>query len=280
LWEAEHAGAEIAGRETGFRIYWNASPRADDVEAQIELVNRVIEDGTDGLVLTPDHSLALITPVMRAVNEGVPVVIVGTPLAIPAGKNISYILNDDEESGRIAADRIGVLLHGEGSVAVLGIDPDITSTLIQLRAFEKHLSLRFPKIAIVERRAGWLNPAESIQVAQETLDAHPELNAILGMTDTAIRGASDALRDRPRASQVKLVSCRQELDLMWRLREGQIDSIVAQNTYEMGYRAIRVIADESNGKSVARETKITPLLITRENFDSPEVQQLFREWRP
>jgi ribose transport system substrate-binding protein len=278
IWEAEHAGAELAGKETGHRIYWNAPARADDIEGQIELVDRVIGDRTAGLVIVPNHSVALITPVMRAVHAGVPVVVVATPLAMPAGDKITYILNDDDESGRIAAERIGTLLNGKGTVAVLGIDPDITSTLNQLHSFEKNLAAQFPRIAIVERRAGWLNSAEAFQMAQETLNAHPELDAILGLTETATRGASEVLQER--GSRVKLVGCRQELDLMRQVRAGRIDSIVAQNTYEMGYRAVHAIAMRTSSRPVPAETRIKPLLITRENYDTPEVQQLFHEWRP
>jgi ribose transport system substrate-binding protein len=60
LWEAMHAGAAAAGRQTGFHIYWNAPTREDDIEKQVELVERVIGDRPGGLVLAPDHYLALV----------------------------------------------------------------------------------------------------------------------------------------------------------------------------------------------------------------------------
>lgn len=280
MWEAEHAGAEIAGQETGFHIYWNAPPRADAIEGQIRLVDRVIQDGTAGLVLVPDHRLALINPVLRALDRGVPVVIVASPLAIPAGeKGISYVLNDDQESGRMAARRIGKLLHGTGSVAVLGIDADTASTLIQLQAFEETLDAEFPGIAIVERRSGSFNSAGAVQAASDTLDSHP-VDAILALTDVALRGAADALRQHPQFNRVKLVGCRQDLELMWAIRSGRIDSIVVQNTYEMGYRAVRMIAAKRQGQVTPTVVRLKPILATRDNLDSPELQQAFRQWRP
>src|SRR5690348_12466820 len=56
LWEPEHAGAEDAARGDGFRIYWNAPTREDDVQNQIALVERIIDQRYAGLVLAPDQT--------------------------------------------------------------------------------------------------------------------------------------------------------------------------------------------------------------------------------
>src|SRR5689334_22397863 len=74
LSESLHKGAEIAGRETGFHIYWNAPSREDDIERQIELIERVINDRPAGLVLVPDHYLALVDPVRHAISKQIPTV--------------------------------------------------------------------------------------------------------------------------------------------------------------------------------------------------------------
>src|SRR5216683_2477915 len=68
LWESVHKGAETAGHQTGFHIYWNAPTREDDIERQVGLVERVINDRPAGLVLAPDHYLALVAAVRRAIS--------------------------------------------------------------------------------------------------------------------------------------------------------------------------------------------------------------------
>jgi ABC-type sugar transport system substrate-binding protein len=44
FWEAEHAGAEFAARKSGIRIRWNAPTREDDVQLQIGMVDRAIDE--------------------------------------------------------------------------------------------------------------------------------------------------------------------------------------------------------------------------------------------
>jgi hypothetical protein len=46
-----HAGAERAGRQSGFYLYWNAPTREDDVEKQIAFVERVVQNQDAGLIL-------------------------------------------------------------------------------------------------------------------------------------------------------------------------------------------------------------------------------------
>ena len=136
LWEAEHAGAELSAKRTGFNIYWNAPTSEDDVDKQIAIIKQAVDRGAEGLVLAPDQALALMVPVRDVIARGIPTVVISSPLAIPPGGKLSYILNDEDETGRLAAERIGSILHGEGSVAILGIDPDVTGIIHRTQAFE------------------------------------------------------------------------------------------------------------------------------------------------
>jgi ribose transport system substrate-binding protein len=275
FWEAEHAGAEAAASKTGYDLYWNAPTRDDDVERQIQIVDRAVREGDKGLVLAPDQSLAFITPVRRALAKGVYTVIVGSPLSIPAGKGLSYILNDDQKTGEIVARRMGKILEGKGHVAIMGIDPNLIANLEQVRAFEETLERLFPRIRVVERRPRSYNAAEAVQVAAEILRARPDLGGIWALTPLEAGGAYVALRTSHKAEQVTLVACQQDLDLIAHIRRGQMDSVVIEDTYQMGYQAVMLIAREAKGQAVPAETKLEPTLVTRENVDSPEVQRQF-----
>ncbi|MGA7340379.1 MAG: substrate-binding domain-containing protein, partial [Terracidiphilus sp.] len=205
IWEAAHVGAEIGADHTGAFIYWNAPTREDDVEAQIALVERVVDDDYQGLVLAPDQALALISPVRRALAHGIPTVIIGSPLPIPAGGNLSYILNDDQEGGRLAAKRVGALLGGHGTVAILGIDPDVTGTTIRARAFEQYLVENYSGIRIADRRMGSYNVPHEQQVAEDVLRAHPDLDAIVALMSPSVDGTLSALGTTPAKRDIKVI---------------------------------------------------------------------------
>jgi ribose transport system substrate-binding protein len=272
LWEPEHAGAEAAAGAHGMKIYWNAPTREDDVQGQIALVEKIIDEKYAGLVLAPDQSLALMTPVRRAVSKGIPTVVIGSALSLEPGGKLSYIVSDDEEAGRMAATRIGTILHGKGTVAIIGINPDIAGVLDRVRSFEATLAAQFPAIHIAEKRMGSFNVPYEQQITEEVLMANPNLNAILAVTADATRGAYSALSELHRTSTVKLVGCDQ--DLLAPLMTGEMDSVIAEDTYEMGRRAVQWIALKQQGKAAPVLQKIAPRLVTKENLNSPDIRRI------
>jgi ribose transport system substrate-binding protein len=280
LWEPAHAGAEVAARSTQMKIYWNAPTREDDVQGQIALVERVIDRKYQGIVLAPDQALALITPVRRALSKGIPTVIIGSPLPIPPGGRLSYILNDEEKAGELAASRIAQLLHGKGSIAVLGINPDIVGIMTRARSLETSLAHDYPQIRIVEKHMGSFNVPQDQRVAEETLRLNPDLNGIVALTSASMRATSSALAHAQSDHPVKLVGFDGP-DMLPLLLDPYFDSVIIQNSREMGLEAIKTIAAQLHGQPVAAELKLSPMLVTRENMNSPEVRQMISmEWRP
>jgi ribose transport system substrate-binding protein len=280
LWESLHKGAEIAGHQTGFRIYWNAPSREDDIERQVALVERVINDRPAGLVLVPDHYLALVDAVRHAMSKQIPTVVISSPLPIPPGQGLSYILNDDRETGRLAAMRIGGLLQGKGSVAIVGLSTRVMSIMSRARAFETALTSNFPRMSVVAREDGSTNMAELQQIIGRMLENHPRLDAILALDSATTTAALDQLRASGKTGSIKLIGCDQDTALMFFVRQGQIDSIIIQNSNEMGSLAVRSIAARIRGQSVPEKIEIAPVLVNKSNIDSPEIQKLLAvDWR-
>ena len=106
-------------------------------------MERAIDSDYAGLVVAPTNYLALVGSVRQALSKHIPTVVIRSSLPIPPGRGLSYILNDDHETGRLAATRLGTLLAGKGQVAVLGLDPSGPRSVLRARAIEAELA-RFP----------------------------------------------------------------------------------------------------------------------------------------
>lgn len=277
-WEPENVGAQSAAAEVGERVYWNASTREDDIDGQISLVSRMRPGMYKGLVLAPDHALALITPVRRALASGLPIVIVGSPLAIPAGGNLTYVLNDEEEGGRLAAARVAALLHGKGTVALLGVDPDIAGILARAESFERHLAAEQPKVTIVVRRLGTFNYAHEQEAVETVLREHPDLNVIVALSSTATRGAISAIDSSPHRQAVRVIGFDPE---SLPFGSACLDAMIVQDSRGMGDRAIRLLHARFKGEPFPPSILLRPLLVTRETVGSAAVREmLYTRWRP
>ena len=277
MWEPEHGGALTAALPLGANIYWNAPTREDDTQRQIELIQRVAAGDYQGLILAPDHSLALVSPVRRAVSQGLPTVVVGSPLAIPPGGLLWYILNDEEAGGRIAAQRIAAMLHSHGSIAILGIDPDINGIMERARSLEQFLAEHYPNIHTVANEMGSFNVPHEQQMAEEILKTHPDLDAVVTLTATSMHGVLSAIRSNPsvHARVIAFDSDSMAFD------DPNVDCLILQNTKEMGAEGVHTIFAYLHGESMPAIVQLEPVLVTRENAGSDEVRQITSmEWRP
>jgi ribose transport system substrate-binding protein len=274
VWEPAHMGALDEAKQTEYRIYWNGPTSEDDIHTQISLLDRAIDRNDAGIILAPDQALALMMPVQKAVLRNIPTVVVGSPLRLPATGKLFYVLNDEDVEGKIAARRIGQQIHGKGTIAVLGLNPDMAGLILRMHSFEITLGREFPHITIVARHMGAYNEEQAEQSARDTLTSNPHLNAIFALTRTATTGAFHALKDSGRSKYVMLIGCDQKYQLLYYLSQGEIDSIIAENTYEMGHQAVRMIIAERMGRLVPNLVQIRPVLITRENMYSRDYTDL------
>jgi ribose transport system substrate-binding protein len=225
-----------------------------------------------GIIVSPIQTLPLRTPIRRILAQGIPVVVIDTELGIPPGPHLSYVLNDEETGGRIAARRIGSILHGQGNIAIVGIQPELKSHTIRERTFESTLSHEFPGIHVVARRLGLSSVPQEQHSAEELLSGTTSVDAIVALSLAATRGTYYALAEFSKAGVIKLVGFDQ--DLIPPIRDGGIDSVVVQNTYELGRAAMKTMSRQIQGSSGSAEVKIQPVLMTRENIDSPEIRQI------
>src|SRR5580700_11094288 len=103
-WKSIEAGAmkaklELAARNDFVTIIWKGPLREDDREQQIQVVENFIGRKVSAIVLAPLDSRALCAPVEEATREGIPVVIVDSPLFSAAP--VSTIATDNFKGGQL-----------------------------------------------------------------------------------------------------------------------------------------------------------------------------------
>jgi len=178
----------------------------------------------------------------------------------------------------MAAKRVGEILHGHGTVAILGINPDVTGTLIRARAFEEFLVEHYSGIRIVDRRMGSYNFPHEQQVAEDTLRAHPDLDIIVDLTSPSVDGTLSALNAAPTRRAIRVIG----FDVTgWPIfqRSPSLDCVIQANTLSMGREAIQLIHSRLNGQTVPSVVDLPPKLITHANANSYEVREMLsQDW--
>jgi ribose transport system substrate-binding protein len=270
LGEVEHFGATVAAEKLKCRLYWNAPTSENDMAGQVSLIDRVSRGKYQGLVLAPNHTLGIRAPLRRALAAGLPVVIVSAQLDVPASSKLGYIVNDDEKMGELAAAEVARLIHGEGSIALVGLSRYAPGVMRRVSGAERLLASRFPDIRVVSRTGGAYNTSRAEALTNGAVDSHAGLKAILSFTAASTRGVHAALKSRSLQAAISLIGCEQDSDLISYVATGEIAAVLAENTYRMGYEAVGLISDALVGKPLPARSLVPPLLITKQNFNSAE----------
>lgn len=281
IWVSEHGGAVDAAFRHYLKIYWNGPTRDDEVEQQIALCEKVIAGRYYGLILSPNNSFALNTTIERAVESGIPVVIVGAPIPISARRGLTFVLNDAEEMGTLAAERARTILGGKGRIIILGADALSPGSVERSNAFEKALQREAPGITIEEKLAGSLSFGEAELASEQDIHAFSGRTVIFALGPNETEGAAAAVRNTGTSNRISIIGCDQTLDLLFLLRHRKIDSLLVENTRDMGNLAVKEIIAEKQGKLVSPRTLVDPVLVTRENIDQEAIQRILSlRWRP
>jgi ribose transport system substrate-binding protein len=274
IWESAHFEAARIAASWRWDTFWNGPSREDDLQQQIRIVDEEVRRGAAGIILAPDHAVALISPVRAAVAKNIPVAILNNPLAASPKENVLFVLNDEEETGRIAAERVTRYLKGkQDEVALIGVHPSFLGSIAVADSFRKTVQQHGAEVSFVEQRTT-LGSSEAEYSADELLQEHPQLRAIVTLNVIQTRAVYDALSRAKLIGKVALIGCEQDFDLTYRVRKGEIDSIIAIDTRTMVREAMQWIHKRREGSVTGETIIVAPKLVTKENVDSLEIQHV------
>ena len=175
-------GPAEAARARASTVHWNAPTRPHDVQKQIALLEKVVALHYRGIVLALDETLRC---ARLSRTRWLPISHRGrwNGTRYRPGQQLIVRLNDEVAGGRLAARRLGLILGGQGAVAVLGLDPKLRSMSLRDRSFEDTLASRVsphPRCRATpgtgQRRPGTRNNGGAFQAGMP-LDALVALSA-------------------------------------------------------------------------------------------------------
>lgn len=274
FWQSVNAGAKTAGEELGVDILWKGPETETQKSVQINIVQDFIVKQVDGIVLAPLDMDALVGPVETASQAGIPVVIFDS--GINTDQYISYVATDNYKGGETAARELGRLLNGKGTVIIIKVDPASESTTQREKGFEDVLKNEFPGITILDSQYGYSAREKSRQVTEDLLSRYPDVDAFFGPNESSTFGILLALQARGLAGKKIFVGFDSSEELVEALRKREINALVLQNPFKMGYEGVNTIVKYIHGEEVEKRIDTGVYLITPDTMDQPENMNLLK----
>jgi len=271
----EHVGLDEALAHTDLRLHWNG-PSDGDVQRQIDMLDRAIQRNVYGIIFEPRSLYAANSVIREAAAHRIPVVIMLHPVSLEAQSHISFVLEDVDEGANLAAERVALLTRGEGDVLLVGLDSLTPGGEDRFDALEHSLHAIVPKVVIKERIAGPPTISFFMPLIRRALQQKPEVRAIVALDSHAAFAAAAVVHNLGAQNTIGIIAFDQNTEVLASLRRGIVDSVIVQNMREMGHEAIKNILADRSGSNPAGRTFVKPVLVTRENIDTDEVQRLLQ----
>lgn len=277
-WKSIHAGAnkaqqELKAKGTNIDILWKGPAREDDRNGQIDVVQTFVAQQVDGMVLAPLDNAALVRPVAAATQQKIPVVIIDSSL--DGTDYAAYVATDNRKGGELGGQRLAQIMNGKGRVLLMRYQQGSASTEQREAGFLDAMK-KNPGLKLVSAdQYGGATTESAYKTAQNLLSRYgTQIDGVFTPNETTTRGMRLALKDAGLLKKVKFVGFDASADLVDGLKAGEIQGLVVQNPFKMGYLAVLTDVSAIKGEKFEKTVDTGVTMVTPDNMNTPDVQTL------
>jgi ribose transport system substrate-binding protein len=259
-------GAEAEAKTLGVKLTVTG-PADFSPSEQAPILNAVAVSKPGALIVAPTDSSALNPELSRISGEGVKLVFVDTTTTDPSIA-VSHITSNNVAGGALAADSLGQAIGGKGTVAVIDVNPGISTTDARIQGFAQEMKAKYPNITVLSTQ--YDNDSSSTAASQVAGDivAHPNLSGVFATNVLSAQGAATGVQHAGKSGTVKVATFDADPQQMQALQSNVIQLAVAQSPYLEGQDGVEQAVNALDGKPVTANIGTPLVTITRSNMNS------------
>jgi ribose transport system substrate-binding protein len=232
----------------GVNYSWEA-PTNRSTEQQIEIINSAVERGVEALIVAADEPVMLSAAIEDAKAKGVKIIYVDSP---PFEEAITTLSTDNYKAGVKAGETMIRILEDSGkvsgSVGIINLAAKANTKLREdgfRKTLEQDARFKILETVYIERD----EIAESQKAAENMMKEHEDLVALFGASERTSIGIGNAIKAS--GNQYVGVGFDKTDTMMRLLSDKNLNAIIAQNPYTMGYlgmaEAVAAVNDKDTG---------------------------------
>jgi ribose transport system substrate-binding protein len=264
-------GAQAEAKALGVNLTVTG-PADFSASEQAPILNAVAASKPDALIVAPTDTKALNPELSRIANEGVKVVFVDTTTTDPSIA-VSHITSDNTGGGKLAADSLGSAVGGKGTVAVINVNPGISTTDARIAGFNAEMKAKYPNITVLPVQYDNDSSATAASQVEADIAAHPNLSGVFATNVLSAQGAATGVQHAGKSGSVKVATFDAEPQQITALKSNTIQLAVAQSPYLEGQDGVEQAVNALSGKTVTANIGTPLVAITQANVNSASVQK-------
>lgn len=263
-WYAAFAqGSQDMADQLGIELKLVTNPASNpwDPAAQMATIENLIATKPTVIQIDPTSTDAINGAIDEARSQGIPVVTDGINVSTEVDASV---VADNKQGGQLAGEWVAKNLPDGGNVAVLEGTPG--RDIIQQRqdGFATGIAGN-PNVKVVASQVANLSQEEGQTVAENIIQANPDLKLIWGASDTMALGALEALKTRDLQGKVMLGGFDGTPDAFAAIKDGTMSFTIDQVPYEMGAVAIALSYQIATGQDHESAVILNTAIVDQSN---------------
>jgi ribose transport system substrate-binding protein len=253
-------------KEGGDKAVFDFRDPNGDLAAQTSQMEDFVAKKVDLVTVVSIDSTAAEAEARLVTSAHIPLITVDIAITKDVGQ-IAHIASDNHEGGELASQKMADLLGGKGEVIVID-NPAIVSVVDREKGFSAKLAQIAPGIKIVASQSGDSKREKAQAVAEDLLQAHPNVTGIFAVNDEMALGALQAVVAAGRQDKVSIIGFDASSEGLAEIAKGNsaFKASVAQDPVLIGKIVTRTALSVLKGEKVDKLIPVPVVLVDKSNY--------------
>ncbi len=274
FWNDVKNGAFSAATEYNIDITFEGPDSEEDYESQNKMIENAVSKNVGAIVLSAIDYEKNAPAVQKAIDKGIKVITVDSD--VDANGKELFIGTDNVSAGKKAAEQAIELCKNKKSVniGIVNYGENTENGKQRLKGFTDYIDK--VKNAKVVASVNVESNAESATLgAKQLIEENKGINVLIGFNEWSTLGVGCAIKELNLKDEVFGIGFDSNVNCVGMLETGEIDTLIVQNPFSMGYLSVSKAAELLLGNvQTDGVIETDTYVVNRKNMFSPDVQKI------
>ncbi|NDV25199.1 substrate-binding domain-containing protein [Desulfovibrio sp. JC010] len=264
FWKILCVGAHDAIKGQDINLIWRGPRVENKSKAQQHLLKFYTDKKVEAIVIAPADKEKLNQDIEEAVQAGIKVVIIDSPVTTTAPQ--TYIATDNYKAGELGAQMLAGKIKSTGPILLIGHTPENGASFLREKGFIDRINELLPGQSVIRLHMENGSERETRIAAGEILNALPSIAGIFAVNEPTSDGVLHVLSKHPDIS-IPFIAFDNNKNLVQGIKDGKVSGLIAQKPYALGFFGVNAAIDLIDGKKVGRTMESPVTVITQDNVN-------------
>ena len=270
FWKSAFAGANAAKSEYNVDLTICGPETEEDYEEQNRLIDEAVAAGADAIVYSAISYTKNAEAITRAAKQGLKIAVIDSDVDSDAVS--CRIGTDNYDAGCKAAEAAMKDENEEIHIGIVNYDKNSDNGQKREEGFRDSI-LRDGRAGI-DAVINVLSDTENAKKrTKKMLKKHPKINVIVTFNEWTTLGVGYAIQELGLKDNVRVVAFDSNVVSVGMLETGEVDTLIVQNSYAMGYLGVETAYKLINGYSIKDTIYTDTIAVDKENMYDEECQR-------